>query len=289
MNSKKLSNFITEALAIQEEEAKESGALGYMARILVQATIPHSNQKENVFSRTNGKLSLAITAHPKVGLPYGVYPRLVLFWLVTEAVRTKSPIISLGNSLSGFMSELGLIPTGGRWGTIHRLRDQMKRLFSSSVSCLYEDETVTSGVNFNIVKEYHLWWNPKQPDQTDMWQSSVILGQDFLNEIVDRPIPVDMRALKLLKTSSMALDLYCWLTYRLSYLKRTTEVPWVLLQRQFGAEYEDTKQGRYNFKKKLLLQLNKVMIAYEGAKMVNEGKNGLILKPSTPHIKKLQK
>lgn len=276
-------------MAIQEEEARQVGALGYMARILIQATMPHSDPKTSVFERTNGRLNLVITAHPKIGLPYGVYPRLVLFWLVTEAVKTKNPVVLLGNSLRGFMSELGLNSTGGRWGTIHRLRDQMKRLFSSSISCLYEDENRISGANFNVVKEYSLWWNLKYPEQADLWQSTVILSQDFFNEIIDRPVPIDMRALKLLKTSSMALDLYCWLTYRLSYLKRTTEVPWILLQRQFGAEYEDTKQGRYNFKKKLLFQLNKVMTLYEGTRGVSEGDSGLILKPSTSHINKLQK
>ena len=198
------------------------------------------------------------------------------------------PIIALGHSLNSFMSQLGLNSTGGRWGTIHRLRDQMRRLFSSSVSCLYEEGDSSSGANFNIAKEYHLWWNPKCPEQADLWQSTVILSQDFFNEIVDRPVPVDMRALTALKSSSMALDLYCWLTYRLSYLRRSVEIPWALLQGQFGADYEDTRQGRYNFKQKFLLQLRKVIAIYEGARQVEEGENGLILKPSEPHIKKLQ-
>ena len=82
MNKENLNKLITEALAIEEEEAIHAGALGYMARILVQATMPHSDPKQTVFERTNGKLNLAITAHPRVGLPYGVYPRLYFFgWL----------------------------------------------------------------------------------------------------------------------------------------------------------------------------------------------------------------
>jgi len=36
------------------------------------------------------------------------------------------------------MAELGLIPAGGRWGTIGRLRDQMKRLFSSPIAYTYD-------------------------------------------------------------------------------------------------------------------------------------------------------
>jgi hypothetical protein len=235
LNQENLNKLITQALAIEEKEAKKVGALGYMARILVQATIPHSNPVETTFERTNGKLSLAMMGHPKIGLPYGAYPRLLLAWLVTEAVRKKEPIIILGRNLSSFMSELSLVPTGGRWGNIWRLRDQMRRLFSSSISCVYSGENSSGGLGFNIAKEYHLWWDPKIPEQADLWESTVTLSQDFFQEIIDKPVPIDMRALKALKTSSMALDLYCWLTYRFSYLYHKTEIPWQLLQGQFGS------------------------------------------------------
>jgi hypothetical protein len=289
LNQENLNKLITHAIAIEEAEAIKVGALGYMARILVQATIPHSNLAETTFERTNGKLSLAIMGHPKVGLPYGTYPRLLLAWLATEAVRTKESTIVLGKNLSGFMAELGLVPTGGRWGNIWRLMDQMRRLFSASISCVYSEESLSGGLGFNIAKEYHLWWDPKIPEQADLWQSTVILSQDFFREIIDRPVPIDMRALKALKTSSMALDLYCWLTYRFSYLSRKTEIPWRLLQNQFGSSYANTKQGRFEFKRQLLAQLKKVAVVYEGAIKATVGEYGLILTPSNSHIKKIIK
>ncbi len=285
MNPDKLNQLITQALAIEEEDAKQAGALGYMARILVQATLPHSDPKDYKFERTNGNFNLAMLAHPKLGLPYGVYPRLLLTWIVTEAVRTKESVLTLGSSLSQFMSKLSLIPTGGRWGSITRLREQMRRLFSASVSCIYEGKPEYSGINFNIAREYYLWWDPKQPAQSDLWESTVTLGQDFFNEIITRPVPIDMRVIKTLKNSSMALDLYCWLTYRFSYLTKKTEIPWGLLQNQFGSNYADTKQGRYEFKRKLIKQLKKVMLVYEGANGVNIADDNMILMPSKSHIK----
>lgn len=288
MKQENIDKLISQALAIENEEAKRAGTLGYMARVLVQATMPHSDPKVFVFERSNGNFSLSISGHPKVGLPYGTYPRLLLSWLVTEAVRTKNPELVLGSNLSKFMTELNLIPSGGRWGTIIRLRDQMKRLFSASVSCVYEAENLSGGMGFNLTKEYYLWWDPKRPEQADLWQSTVTLGHDFFNEIIDRPVPIDMRAMKALKTSSMALDLYCWLTYRLSYLKHQTEIPWQLLQGQFGADYANTKQGRYEFKRKLFTQLKKVAVVYEGAAKVQEGEYGLVLVPNKSHIKKLK-
>ena len=69
----------------------------------------------------------------KSGYPYGVLPRYVLTWMSTEAVRTQSPVLQLGNNLSDFMDRLGLSPTGGKNGTITRLNDQMRRLLTSSM------------------------------------------------------------------------------------------------------------------------------------------------------------
>lgn len=138
MNKKNLDRLIQQALAIASEAAKEAGALRYMARALVQASMPHSRREGLVFERTNGAFSLVMMGHPHSGLPYDTVPRLLLAWLTTEAVRTRERELVLGNTLSQFMAQLDLIPTGGRWGTITRLRDQMHRLFASTVSCTYD-------------------------------------------------------------------------------------------------------------------------------------------------------
>jgi len=282
-----VSKLVAEALAIEAQEAKEAGALGYMARILVQATMPHKNTPGTEFKRSNGIFTLTILSPSEVGLPYGTYPRLLLAWLTSEAVKTKSPELVLGPTLSGFMNELGLIPAGGRWGTIGRLRDQMRRLFSSTVSCTAELNTEEDmGMGFRVVLKYHLWWDPKTPDQAALWLSTVTLSQDFFKEIVDRPIPIDMRALEALKRSPLALDIYCWLTYRMSYLNKKTEIPWPALKAQFGAGYPDTKLGVRHFKSKFLYHLQKILVVYPAAK-VSEGKYGLVLRPSAPHILQL--
>ena len=112
------------------------------------------------------------------------------------------------------MAELDLVPTGGRWGTITRLRDQMRRLFSCTVSCDYADKTMDVEEGYRITKSYRLWWDAKSPSQIPLWKSTVTLSTDFFQEIIERPVPVDMRALKALKRSPLALDIYCWLTYR---------------------------------------------------------------------------
>lgn len=155
--------------------------------------------------------------------------------MTTEAVRTKSPVLELGPTLSAFMAELGLTCRGGERGDITRLRNQTLRLFCSTVSCRYADKTHDAGGNLNIVDKYSLWWNPKNAGSDAALEIHSDTRQYFFNEIIDRPVPVDMRALKALKRSPLALDIYCWLTYRLSYLRKPAEIPWPALQMQFGA------------------------------------------------------
>jgi len=279
MNQKHINQLIDTALAIEAEDAKHAGALGFMARVLAQVTLPYRAQPDNEFTRRNGALELTVVSPKSVGLPYGSYPRLLLSWVTTEAVRTRSPVLELGPTLSAFMAELGLIPSGGKEGTIPRLRNQTERLFSSSISCRYKDEAHTKGAGFNIASNYDLWWNPKLPDQLPLWKSTVTLGSDFFKEIVERPVPVDIRALKGLKRSPMALDIYCWLAHRMSYLRKDTVIPWHLLQLQFGADYTLTRQ----FKAAFLKQLKAVHTIYPAAKIA-EVDRGLLLKPSPPHV-----
>ncbi|MBV8801608.1 MAG: pirin, partial [Gammaproteobacteria bacterium] len=205
MDQKKLSKLISKAIAIEAMEAKEAGALGYMARVFTQASLPYSRIKESYYTRQNGIMKFKVISDPEVGVPYGTYPRLLMSWITTEAVRTKNHILVLGSTLSEFMDELGLVPSGGRWGTIPNLKDQMLRLFSSSISCSYRDGIRDAGLGLKVVTSYDLWWSLKRPNQQSLWQSTIVLGKDFFEEIITRPVPIDLRVLKVIKQSPMKL------------------------------------------------------------------------------------
>jgi hypothetical protein len=281
--SRQLDRLFTAALDIEAQAAQEAGALGFMARALVQATMPHKAVAASEFERTNGAFTMTMVAPSKVGLPYGSIPRLIIGFLTTEAVRTRDRHIVLGSSLSRFMAEIGLAPTGGRWGSIPRLKDQMTRLVSCSISCTYTAGTGIGVRNITIADEANLWWEPRQPDQDTLWESTVILSERFFKEITDNPVPIDLRALTALKRSPMALDVYLWLTYRMSYVKGRTAIPWGALQLQFGADYPATAQGRRNFKKAFLHALAKVRLVYPSLRL-DDTAAALVLLPSTPHV-----
>lgn len=271
---------ITQALAIESLSALKANALAFMARDLIQVGLPHRETHSTSFVRHNGDLTYSINAHPSVGLPYGRYPRLLLIWITTEAVRKKSPVLELGPTLSAFMAQLGLIPAGGRWGTIRRLRDQMTRLFSSTIAFAHDrraaGEWLESG--FRVSKRTHLLWNPANPRQCVSWQSTIELSTDFFEAIVERPVPIDLRAARALR-SPFALDIYIWLTYRMSYLRRPTEISWRALAAQFGAEYGQAR----DFKRAFLRHARAVATVYPAARLTPQ-RRGLLLQPSPSHV-----
>ena len=274
-------SLISQALAIEDADARDAGALGFMARAMVQATLPHRKVEGNEFERRNGSFTLTLQAPSKIGLPYGSIPRLLLAWVTTEAVKTKSRELELGDSMSAFMAELGLQPTGGANGSITRLKNQTRRLFSATVTASYEDDKQITDMGYRLADKSVLWWHSKDPEQAGLWKSTVTLSEHFFNEVIDRPVPIDMRAIKALKQSPMALDIYTWLTYRSSYLKRRTVIPWSSLALQFGSDYSRLR----DFKHAFIDELAKVYVVYRQVQ-VEAVEQGLIVKPFLTHISK---
>jgi hypothetical protein len=279
LSPENLNSLVNQALAIEDADAREAGALGFMARAMVQATLPHRKVDSTYFERKNGAFTLSMQALPKIGLPYGALPRLLLAWTTTEAVKTKSRELELGDSMSSFMTELGLTATGGKSGSITRLKNQTRRLFTATVAASYEDENHIEDMGYRLADRSVLWWHSKEPEQVGLWKSTVTLSEQFFNEVIDRPVPIDMRAMKALKQSPMALDIYTWLTYRMSYLKRPTVIPWDAVATMFGSNYKQLK----HFKQAFTEELRRVMVVYPKAR-VDVTDDGLMVKPSPTHI-----
>lgn len=286
--------------AVELRMEPNSVEIAFMAQALVKATLPHSDPGNvPIWGRTNGKLSLTIKSdwkldfdtkkHYSVGIPYGTVPRLLLFWITTEAVKTKSRRLELGSSLSAFMRELGLTPTGGRWGSITRLREQMNRLFRAKISFELHQETDSeqgqAWIDMQVTSKGELWWTHHQSDQPNLWKSWIELSDSFFEAICTAPVPIDLRALKALKNSSMALDLYAWLNYRTFTSQRKKKeqfIPWNGLVQQLGANYTDIDNFRKKAKiaiKKVLMVCPKINIKFvDGGLIILPGKSAILSK-----------
>ena len=258
--------------------------LGFMARTMALCSLPRSNPgNRHQYKRVNGPFKLVMVAGADNKLPFGNLPRLLLAWVCTEAVKTQSRELVLGRSLSAFMRSLGVYTTDGRTQT--RLRNQMKRLFGCSVSLIYEDNRRETTATALIADLTDFWWSHRCPDQPSLWESKIYLGETFFNEIISHPVPLDMNTLTALKRSTLGLDLYLWLAYRMFSLRAPLRLSWRQMYRQFGAG--PTQAGNKNivnaFRTKCLRELKKIKLAWPELNY-STAPGVLILSPSTPAI-----
>ena len=109
--------------------------------------------------------------------------------------------------------------------------------------------------------------------------SGIVSAWNFFEEITRSAVPVDLRAIRQLQRSPLAIDLYVWLTYRMSYLKKPTLISWKSLEAQFGADYSRTR----DFRRRALDYLKAIVRVYSRVR-VSPTDTGLCLYPSAPHV-----
>lgn len=120
----------TAGVILQDEPTGSD--IAYLHAILCQVGLPRGPKAVEglqVFERICGGAALRVTAGAlwdgkqlvQQPIPYGANPRLVLAWLNTQAVKTRSPIIPVGDSAAEFLRMLGKESTGGKNGTLTNL------------------------------------------------------------------------------------------------------------------------------------------------------------------------
>lgn len=272
---------IAKAIEIEAVGAKDAGELGFMPRILVQTSLPYRDPKAQVYTRING--SVKLTMMSPNGVPYGSIPRSLINYLASEAVRTKSPFISLGRSQNDFTRLLGMGTAGG--AQKDRMKTQCKRFFTTvlsvEVSNTLKNGTIQEAIESVLVaKKAFIFWNPhSEPMQ---WESSIELTQDFFQECITRPIPVDMRVMDVLSTSPFAMDVYVWLTWRVAKARHASTLPWEYLMLHFG--FVDGTEVR-TFRRHFMHALKQVMTAASWHPSITvDDKTGLTIYPGKGHV-----
>ena len=265
-------------------QASEADAdLGFMARLLVLCSLPRTNPGNRLqYKRVNGPYKLIMIAGGDNKLPFGNVPRLLLAWLCTEAVRTQSRELVLGSSLSEFMGKVGMASVGG---ARTRLRNQMKRLFRCQIELIHEHEHGDRSIASRVADRTEFWWNERKPNERTLWDSKIRLGEDFFQEIVRHPVPLDLNILKALSRSPLGLDLYLWVAYRTFTLKRPIRLSWPRLYRQFGVDPAKADDNRtvQDFRKDCLRELKKIKTAWPDLNYYTP-KGVLQLYPAKPAI-----
>lgn len=182
----------------------------------------------------------------KVGVPFGVHARLVLLFIMTEAVKTRSREIFLGSSFSGWLRRMGITNTnsGGSRGTRNLVQDQIDRLMSCEWTMRWDAEIATvaeegrpkgrgraratsgtktiSAFAVNDMRLVNQYAGVSSPDGE--FVSRFVLSEAFYDNLIKHAVPLNERAFVALRKSATQIDLYTYLAYRLPRIRPGEEV-----------------------------------------------------------------
>ena len=258
--------------------------------VLCQTFLPYRDpgKELRIWQHKQGNVSLAIQANEAInpatgdfefiGLPYGTKARLILAHINSVAVKTQSKIIDVEASMTAFIKKIGLNIDGN---TIEQVKEQLRRISTSTVSMGYAEDNRTVQVDLKIVKASDLWF-PKDNRQRVLWASVIELTDDYFKSLMNHAIPMDERALTALSHNSMAMDIYAWLVQRLHRIdpNKPQFISWVNLKEQFGNGYTDM----YKFKQVFRKTLNLTTFQYPKARLFEDKNKGYFLHNSEPPI-----
>lgn len=261
----------------------------YLHAVLCQVGLPRSRVEGRTFHRSSGKASMLLEAGhlptpfgkwAEAPLPYGVKPRLVLHHMCSEAVRTKSPFISMDRSMSQFLVRLGL--ANGNSRQLSQFKQQMMALSVCHMTLGFFEDGRIRQAKVDPVEKFEAWL-PADVNQKALWDDQIELGSRFFETLIEHAVPLDPRAIHALQHSALCMDVYTWLAHRLCRVRKKegVKLSWRNLKEQFGQEYKISK----DFKKAFRAALFKVRAVYPTAN-IEDVMGGILLKPSPPPIPK---
>ena len=277
--------------------AASRGDLGFMAWEFAHFNLPYRDPGRVIaWTRRNGAFTVSIrpaalrspAGETEYVVPSGKVPRAALLWMCTEAKRTASPILHLGDSANAFLRRLGFEVGGVQARQLHR---QLRALFGATVEVshveqlgeVWRDRQGT----FPVTQNYQLYFSSKSGEivaQEGLFDSSVTISDRLFMSIMEHGIPVDAGAWRWINEhtkSPMALDLYVFLSSRLYTLKKPTLLPWKFLEQQLGSTYARQR----DFQAQVLKNMRYVHSVYPRAKVTTDPiGRGLWISPSPPAV-----
>ncbi len=256
---------------------------GFVHAGFALTALPHRRIAEAEWVREAAGLTLRVESGKDergtvVGIPYGSVARMILLYLQTEAVRTRSREVELGRSMNRWLTTMG-VNNGGKGYSL--VREQSWRLSLCRLTFFSVSEEGRQITNGGFVRNTILPFRPDDAStQLSLWRERVVLDEAFYGSLLEHPLPVRETAIRGLAHRSMAIDIYVWLAYRLWQFKRPKRVPWPALYGQFGAGFTRLRAFRQHVKEPLALAL----AAYPEARVEVDDEAGLILHPSPPPV-----
>ena len=224
---------VVEATLAQSKPAGSPLDLGYIDPVLAQLALPRKATDARVFERRSGEAILRLEAGQLLRngrfeaqpLPSGSLARFVLLALGREAALTKNPEINLGRSAAAFLRRWGC--DGGGDGHAELMR-QVKAIAAVGILVGRRTKSGDRTLVGRIVDATTL-------DLERGWPRSVHLTAEFFDAVTTRGAPILLPAVRGLRRSALAMDIFTWASLRLPLATpQWTFIAWESLFEQFA-------------------------------------------------------
>ena len=244
---------------------------GYHHSFLLQCPFPQKTLPANtdLWRSQHGRRLMIVRAGYSVvdgdiisrAIPSGAIPRIVLPYIFAQAIR-YGRYVCMGRTLHQFMKDTGF-STGAR--NYQAIKEQTFNLACSTISLheivqgrrgadIYATASVPIASKMRLDPE-ELTISPEN-EVTDLsdpqhWESNIIISPPLFDLITENPVPLNIEHLARLTRSPRRMDLYCWLSYRTFYVRRTVRIPLSRLQPIFGLDIKCERLFRHRIRQDL--------------------------------------
>jgi hypothetical protein len=232
----------------------EEGEVGFLYSGWAQSALPHKRLPDDASWQVHtDHVSLVVQPGLRpsltgdavsVGVPYGSRARLIILYLQSEALKTQSREVEPRPSCRTDGHK-----QGNRTGLVNQ---------SILDTAMFVEDDSTQG---------------------SLFIENAQLSEMFFEQLKKHPVPIEENAIAMIANNSMAIDVYCWLAYRLHSLTGPKLVTWKALHAQFGRGLARLDHFRWYFAQNVQL----AMAVYPEACVDIDGR-GLTLNPSRPPV-----
>jgi len=273
-------------LRVRDEEPVPA----FLHSALCAMSLPTKRPKDETqpIVREDGKYALAINPRPvlqnidgksvmrSLGVPYGAYPRVALIYLLSQAVMKQSRDVYLGRNFTEWMRRLGYQTVSyGPRGTANLMREQVDRLLACEWQIRWDgteaDDNAFAVRDVKISNEY-----AGSLDKNGSFAREIRMSEAFYSHLIEHAVPLNEVAIRELKGTPTALDLYTYLAYRLPRIgsEKGQVISWDQLAKHLGNE-ADSKRFRQTVRETMQI----VSAVYPNANVDLSGRK-VVLHPS---------
>ena len=271
-----------------ELKAADGQNIGFNPRIASQIRLfPSRSIKQSFVEYTNGKIKVIISANKPGELPSGKIPRLLLLWLASEIQQNSDSVdratrtVYAGSSFRGFIERLGMSYGSS---TRQRVLNQLQRFASVTFDFQIATGSRVKSVHadrFLVAEAYNITFPRGEVQDDSLFPNFITLSERMWDELKNYPVPVDLNMIAKLGKSTLALDVYLWVTYRVNELHHPAHLTWQQLHDQFNA---GESASMTLFRQRFRSAVADVVRVYPDLNIDVSSSKQMVLYPSVPSI-----